>query len=312
MHIVLEVKLVLPVVVACCVAFPAVSTAKPRRPAPRATVVKIMKESGQALVLDRNRGEYVVVKRGDTVLGHVVSDIENDQIVLSTPTDPPLHYVLPLVADAKVSPRAKSAEKQPPNTPYAAPSATEVQDPYATAGSADTGDVLDPYDTASVPTVLAPENSRVGQSKPPDSSKPRDTPAPTAPAPTVRDPYGSKPASKKSAPNKTAPTKVANEQSVTISRAEFDTALSDFQARSKEVQLGLEKRGVRIKGVSKGSFVARLGIRKNDLILTIAGHSVRNADEAAIVYVELSDAREFDLVLERNGAKHTIHYTFIK
>lgn len=124
----------------------------PKR-SPRAQLVQVLRGGKQALVLDRQTDDYIVVKVGDLVQGFRVTDIEDDQIVLSGGGSPERLFVLPLVTapapprdpsqpDRAARPGTSPALPLPPlgspdtatsapGTGKPAPAASEVMDPYA-------------------------------------------------------------------------------------------------------------------------------------------------------------------------------------
>lgn len=154
------------------------------RKSPRASLVQVLRGGKQALVLDRASGEYQVVKVGDAVQGFRVSEIEEDQIVLASPSAPERFFVLPLIEAPASAPRDLAAVPPPAGTgapsapaPAVPPAADaplegadsegDVLDPYAGSGGASlAGDasVLDPYgatpDPGGIPSVIAPPSSR--------------------------------------------------------------------------------------------------------------------------------------------------------
>jgi hypothetical protein len=115
------------------------------RKAPRASLVQVLRGGKQALLLDRTSGEYQVVKVGDQVQGFRVSEIEEDQIVLTSPAAPERYFVLPLVVDAIAHPGAA----QPSPGPGAAGAAPGPAAPAPTgqpaSGASPEGAVMDPY-----------------------------------------------------------------------------------------------------------------------------------------------------------------------
>jgi hypothetical protein len=289
-----------------------IASANAPKRAPRLTIVKIMPDAGQALIHDRNRGDYVVVRQGDAVGELVVSEVEDDQVVLTASGEPPVHYVLPLIQwpepptsqDARAAgapgpatpmwgwgTTAKPAPVAPtPSAPASAPTAapaTDVIDPYEIDDAAEFDEASEPIHAADAAAVTAPMQAPSATTQPPKATAPT---APTAPVAAS-----------------TTPAVVSR----TIARDEFDRAMSDFHARSKEIAVRVEDRGVRVVKLAAGSFFERLGLKKGDLVLTVAGRGVLSADEAAIVYVELSRASEFDVSLERAGATMTIRYRFL-
>lgn len=204
------------------------SRAEPAAPAPRAQLVEVLGAGKQALLLDRARGEYALVRLGDGFAGLRVVDIAVDQIVLAA-TDG-TRYVLPLVArgpEAKGRPGPTAVPLAPgrePLSPYgpldgaAAPAEATVLDPYGSApprspssgrgldpfaggprGPTASGSrVLDPYGApagvpgdGSVPAVVAPPGSRAPEAaatEAPATEAPATEPQPPQAHPPPADP----------------------------------------------------------------------------------------------------------------------------
>jgi hypothetical protein len=94
-----------------------------------------------------------------------------------------------------------------------------------------------------------------------------------------------------------------------ISRKDLDAALSDFYTLGKEAKLELIGSGVRIAGVARGSFFDRVGLESGDVIDKVAGKRVRDADDGALIYVELTSAKSFTVDLDRGGVPVTLQFT---
>jgi hypothetical protein len=281
--------------------------------APRATLVEVLRGGKQVLVLDRATGEYAVLKVGDSIQGFRIASIEDDQIVLVSPK-PERHFVLPLFDRTPLPPmKAPLAAGNEPVDPYDAPAAAAppaVAAPPAATPPAD--DVLDPYGPAEIPVVVAPEKARAGAPaatpSPAPTSAPATAPAPT-PAPAPKDPA---PAAAPPAPGATrAPAPLAKPQSEKhrLSRKEMNKALSDFAALSREIKIERAAGGgILVSDVAKGSFPARLGIEKGDIVRRVAGHAIDTVDDAAGAYAAVMAARQVVVEIERHGARLQITY----
>jgi hypothetical protein len=283
---------------------PAHVDAPPR--APRATLVEVLRGGKQVLVLDRATGEYAVLKVGDSIQGFRIASIEDDQIVLVSPK-PERHFVLPLFDRTPLPPmKAPLATGNEPVDPYGAP-APAAAAPPATTPPAD--GVLDPYGPAEIPVVVAPEKSRAAATPAPaPTSAPATAPAPT-PAPASKDPA---PAAAPPAPSATpAPAPVANPKSEKrrLSRKEMNKALSDFAALSREIKIERAAGGgILVSDLAKGSFPARLGIEKGDIVRRVAGHAIDTVDDAAGAYAAVMAARQVVVEIERHGARLQFTY----
>ncbi len=99
------------------------------------------------------------------------------------------------------------------------------------------------------------------------------------------------------------------EPAQTLSRRELDWALSDFAALSRQIRIErVEDGGVRIAELERGSFLAKLGIKRGDVVLRVAGHPIDTVDQAAAAYAALADARDVVVELERRGKPLRLRY----
>ncbi|HWM85601.1 MAG TPA: hypothetical protein VNO33_07180 [Kofleriaceae bacterium] len=143
----------------------------------------------QALILDRASGEYEVVKLGDTIHGLRVVEIEEDQIVLVTPTPPERYFVLPLIEPVPAQkPAAGTPEGAAPAFPGEPPASkdptpggpTGFSEPEAGAGPDSSGIDASGNDASGiedgdVPSTLEPnpDGDDVGDVAPVDGSEVR-------------------------------------------------------------------------------------------------------------------------------------------
>lgn len=173
--------------------------------------------------------------------------------------------------------RNKTSATSAPLNPYASSGSTSAPlNPYAkTSTSGSTSAPLDPYASASSGIGSAP-----------------------------LDPYGS--AKKKKRKGKT------RKENRKISRREFDAAVTDFHALSKEVQFAIISKGVQIKGISRGSVFYRWGFRDRDIILNVDGKPIRGVDDAAAVYAHLMGAKRFKVKVLRDVDTVILNYRFKK
>jgi hypothetical protein len=194
----------------------------------------------------------------------------------SAPTaEKPLDPFADALDNPAASPKASSSRsKVAPGVPLDPfpPAAGGVNDGVPSAAP------VDPY--ASIPSVSAP-------AKAPAKTKPMD-------------PYGVAPS--------TAPVQPpAKNYTVTVTRSEVDTALSDFDRLSREVQLEQNSnRGFKVVGVATGSLAYRLGLRQDDVILSVAGIRLKTLDDAARVYVRVARASTVRVRLRRGGKRFTV------
>jgi type II secretory pathway component PulC len=195
-------------------------------------VVRILPESNQALLFDKNRGTHVLADVGSTIAGYKVESIDEDEVTLSANgkelvlTAPQRGGWRSLREErADVAPVAKKAPKaEAPADPYAETTADAPADPYADAGDAP----IDPYAEPKPRSVSAPAPIVAGEGgvrvatphnmdiapvvdggAPPTTTAPRSTPAGLDPAfvpattraPSWIDPGPAKPATTAPAAN---------------------------------------------------------------------------------------------------------------
>jgi len=291
---------------------PAHIDAPPR--APRATLVEVLRGGKQVLVLDRATGDYAVLKVGDSIQGFRITSIEDDQIILVSPK-PERAFVLPLFDRTPLPPmKAPLTAGSEPVDPYDAKAPAAAAPPPAAAAPA-TESVLDPYGPAEIPVVVAPEASRAGAPAaappPAPTSAPAAAPAPT-PAPAAAPPAEvapSAPSPSATAAPAAAPAAKAHTEKRRLSRKEMNKALSDFAALSREIKIERAAGGgILVTDLSKGSFPARLGIEKGDIVRRVAGHAIDTVDDAAGAYAAVVAAKQVVVEIERHGARLQITY----
>ncbi len=272
--------------------------------APQATTVAIMGDSAQALLWDSAKAEYQLVKAGDHFQGYFVVTIETDHVVVAELDNPKVRHVLELTP-APTSRSGKAPAKPtiitlaPTRGLASALDLLDVLDPYPD----DKLGLLDPYGappsktarsawarpaTVEPTIVTAPPQSRATPAKPVAKPKAIGVPLlPTKPAPTLA-------AEPDLVPEE--PVEIA----VKLQRSNLDSALSDFDRLSKEVQIERARGGgVRITGIAKGSFFYRAGLRKGDVVRAVAGERLTNMESAARVYARIQASDEFDVEVDR-------------
>ncbi len=259
--------------------------------APRADLVSVMTDTRQALVKDKDRGSYVVVKVGDTFQGYRVTSIQVDQLVLSKSNQ---HFLIPLARKGKTT--------EPKTT--IGPVVVTKTSPTKTSPSATLKKplvLINPYPPKKpLTTVVAPPGLRFDPVK--EARKAAEDLNKNKRIASV------KPAVVK--PTLTKPT--LSHKSMTIKRAEFDKAVADFTALAKEVQFKRDGKSIAVLGISRGSYFYRLGLRKGDRILNVDGKAIASMDDAAALYARLMAARDFSVALERAKHRITLRYSFAK
>ncbi|HUH02294.1 MAG TPA: hypothetical protein VML75_09875 [Kofleriaceae bacterium] len=270
---------------------------------PQARVETVFEGATQALLFDQKRGEYVVVRAGDSFQGLAVTALTKDHVILSAGAQ---HYILPLPAPAPVvhpEPGRRTAPVVHPEPGLrTAPAPVVHPEPSRRTGEPQTNPTstvtpvptlpdhpLDPYAIAPVTRAAPPTGIA-------------ETPVGTAPVGTA--PVG--PTGSSETPVGISESPVRDER-VTVSRADLDAALSDFTALSQEIQVTREGQRIRIQQLATGSFPYRLGLRTGDLLVSVADKSIYDLDAAAQAYSVLIRADEFEIKLYRGDKRMKIH-----
>ena len=143
----------------------AAQTPKDRFKAPKASVVAIMDDAGQALLFDGESDQYVVVRKGDRFHEFRVTSIDSEQVVL-TRRGSNQHYVLPRTSDTSDLAKKRRANDGATSTaPIRTADGNLLLDPYAQStapkrapASISGSGIINPYGSAPhVTTVKAPK-----------------------------------------------------------------------------------------------------------------------------------------------------------
>ena len=254
------------------------SSATPRTKVPL-RVVKVLPETRQVLLFDKNRGTHVLAEVGTTIAGYTVDDIDDDEVTLRTSGGAEIVLVVPAApsahgareVDAK-QPAIREVDAQKPVDPYGEPvdkadkTQTQPVDPYAEP----------------VRVVEAPQ-----------------TPA------VVR--VVEAPAATKDAPTTTKDTPVAEVTApIVIMRSELDAALIDFAKLANAARGAFTPTGLRVDSVLAGSLFAKAGVRGGDTIISVDNAPLRSLDDAATLYARASTARNVTLQVIRGGKPVTL------
>ncbi|MBT8493176.1 MAG: hypothetical protein KJO07_08965 [Deltaproteobacteria bacterium] len=313
---------------------------------PSIAVSAIMTEVGQALIWDAKQGEYVVIKVGQRIQGFRVRAIFPNQVVIEGKS-PGQNFIFALTPRDKLNKKLKNSRRTPID-PYGANPRSRPIDPYAPTKivtpkgpipqvlapkkSRASEKPIDPYagKTTKVPSVKAPRGSSPRPVDPyggPSKSKPGGKPMnpyagsgkskpvdPYANIPVVKappakatpvDPYGGK---VNRVPVAEVKPKIRRKR---LSRRQFDRALSDFHSLSKELTLEPQSSGgFRVIEVARGSYFHRIGLRKGDVVLEVAGIKLRSVDDAASVYAQVASSKRFEAKLLRGGQPLVIKFRF--
>ena len=285
---------------------PARADTPPAPRAPRATLVEVLRGGKQVLLLDRTTGDYAVMKAGDSIQGFRIAAIEDDQIVLIGGGKPERLFVIPLLDRSPLPPMKDAAAPAPaapapaapapaPAAPAPAAAAPAAPAPVTPLAPVEEG-VMDPYGPAEMPA------------EPPPTSAPTDVPAPTPAAPTAT-PAPSVTADAPAAAAAAAPAAKPRSEKRKLSRKELDRALADFAALTRDIKIERATGGgIQVTALAKGSFPARAGIEKGDVVRRVAGHGIDTVDDAASAYAAVMKAKQVVVEIERRGAR--LHITY--
>ena len=254
---------------------------------PRLQVVKVLVESGQAVLRDGKQERLVGV--GETFAGYTLIEVDEDgatvgakgkTFVLAPMPPPPTPTVVAPPAITPPMPTAPAptapapttelaTPEAPPNAPTGAPA-----DPYA-------DEPVDPYVEVKPPSptnVTGPEKPAVGPEKPavgPQTEK-HDAKAP------------------------------AQLVTIELTRRDVDAALEDFGSLLVAMTGELTKDGAKLEAVTEGSLFARLGFRAGDTITSIDNKPLRSLDDAADLYARAGAVRVVTAQVLRGGKSFTL------
>lgn len=276
---------------------PAEAKPEPRRSKVPLRVVKLLPETRQVLLLDRNKGTHVLAEVGQDVDGYLVDEIGEDEVTLVAPSGSEVILAAPSPSWRRPAGTKKPAvaKTEPaPVDPYAEP-VEEVR-----AVSAPTAEPeVDPGIAAFVAAVEGNEAAPA----------PSPTPAakPTKPANAKAVDTGSSLAA--IATGTPAPPVAPGPTTAAIKRTEIDAALADFATTASSFRASFTKDGLRFDDVSQGSLLARVGLAKGDIVTTVDGQPLGSLDDAANLYARLPTARGTTLQVLRAGKPVTLRVT---
>lgn len=201
----------------------------------------------------------------------------------------------PVMGMAPVDPYASTARAPVLFSPDELPPAggPAVLDPYAPSAAAPAAPAL--------PSSLLESRVKTMPRKSPEPSAPvasNDTPRVTSmPRPVVQ------------SQNEGASVR---EEQHSLSRREFDAAISDFHALGRDVQVAQVADGVRVDEVAASSLPYRMGVRAGDIVLDVDGKKIRTMNDAAAIYARLMDVDQFAVKVKRGAGIITLRYRFTR
>jgi membrane-associated protease RseP (regulator of RpoE activity) len=250
-------------------------------------VVRVMPETGQALLFDKAQGTHVLVELGKAIDGYTVEDIDEDEVTLVGDGGAEVVLAAPDwrhhdSGDTKPAKSGKVAAA--PQDPYAQSDAP--QDPYAAPA---------PAPVAVTATVAAP------------APAPAAAPAPApAPAPVAAPVAASAPVAVTATVAAPAPAVVEASTSPTLARADVSAALSNFGKLAASIHGTFVADGARLDTIAPDSLFAKAGLRAGDVIATVDGQPMRTLDDAATLYARAPGMKSVTLAVIRAGKPLTL------
>lgn len=290
---------------------PSATPAAPRPKVP-VRVVRVLRETNQALLFDRSAATHVLVTVGEKIGIYTVESIDDDEVTLSASGQQVV-----LAAPDRPWRRRGGAERgqiekaRPPRG--GEPQAPAPADPYASDGP------IDPYQapSAGAPSAGAPSAGAPGPADPyaeevrevrvpswigSDSPVPRSVQAPaTTPAPA---PAPAAPAIAPGPAAAVAPPSASADP--VLARRELDAALADFGALATALHASFTPAGVQVDAVADGSLFAKAGLRAGDVIAAVDGKPLRSLDDVATLYARAGSLRTITAQVVRGGRPLTL------
>lgn len=310
--------------------------AKPADPKPEVSkrkvplrVVKMLPETHQVLLLDRNRGTHVTAEVGQDVDGYIVDEITDDEVTLVAPNGAEIILTAP-----DMTWRRRAAERKAAATKAAKP-ATDASAALAEAAPEDPYADPQPTATAALPAGDVRVASLNGQAAPTPApvidgawapadpyadpnagitafaaavgaaDEPAPAPAKPAAKPGTIDAAGALAAAVTGSPAAPAATS-AWLPTFIVARADVDAALADFGATAVTFDARFVADGLRLDAIAKGTILAKAGLEKGDTITAIDGKPLRSFDDAADVYARMQHAKAATIVVQRAGKPVTL------
>jgi hypothetical protein len=344
-------------------------------------VVKMLPETGQVLLFDKNHGNHVVAEVGQALDGYTVDDIDEEEVTLIAESG--ASVILTAPPPPRQARRAAKAKAQPvdPYADGATPADATLDGAAATVdGDATTSrrkaTPVDPYAEPEAPTIAGEGGVRVASAAEPSTATTGTSPSAGAaaspaagpPAPIVdagppselSNPYGdpgiaafadavgaqaadnakpAKPAKGKPAKTSKAPaakgtseagsdaastlasaatgapvpagggttaTTAAPAGSIVVARTELDAALGDFAKTAGTFRATFTPDGLRFDSVAEGSLLAKVGLRKGDIVTYVDGKPLRSLDDAAGLYARADSMRATTIQVARDGKNVTL------
>lgn len=284
-------------------------------------LVKILADSRQVLLFDRNKGTHVLAEIGQTIDGYTVDDIDDDEVTLVATSGKEIILTLP-------APAAEAPAKKPTRAP--AKAVLAPADPYAATEAGEAGEApVDPYtepavrSASALPAILPPLGADpsipVVDAAPADpyapAAKPAAKTAPDFVTDALPDPYGAAPAPAPRAKPVVAPPIPALDPDAppapvitptVLSRSELNVALGDFNKLSSMLRGSFTKDGARLDSIAPNSVFAKAGLRAGDIVTSVDNAPIKSIDDAAELYVRAPQTRAANIQILRGGKPMTL------
>jgi len=287
-------------------------------------VVRVMTESQQALLFDKNRGTHVLADVGSVIGTYTVTAIDDDEVTLSSEGREVVLAAPESTWRGRRGASPASAAKKPPaaDTAAVAP-ADPYADPAETVKSVATGQVgvrfatapssepmTNPYDESTLDVANKPLTATEMEINPYNEPE-------LALTESATDPYA-EPRPAKRAPAEDPGVRafvdamdgevIVNtaEQATRVSRKELDVALGDFAGLTASMRGAFTPAGTRIDVVAPGTVFAKAGLRNGDVITSVDGQPLTSIDDAAELYIRAGSARTAKVQLLRAGKPMTL------
>jgi membrane-associated protease RseP (regulator of RpoE activity) len=266
-------------------------------------VVRMLPETRQVLLLDKNKGSHVLAEVGQNVDGFIVDAIDDDEVTLIAESGAEVILTAPDQSWRRRAAERRAAARKAKQEPAPV-------DPYATSA-----DPVDPYEDkpreVSATTGVQPGEDGVRVASAAAVDEPADPYADPAIAAFV-EAVGAKPAAPPAKPTvdtsglASALTGVTADAPAVIARSEVNTALADFNKLASSFRAAFTAEGLRFDAINDGSLLARIGLRKGDVITSVDGKPFRSIDDAANLYARASTTRNSTIGVLRAGKPLTL------
>ncbi len=86
-----------------------------------------------------------------------------------------------------------------------------------------------------------------------------------------------------------------------LAHGELDAALGDFSKLASTFRASFTTDGVRFEAVNAGTLLAKIGLRKGDVVMSVDGRQLRTLDDAASLYARSTTMKLATVQLMRGG-----------